>query len=300
MIPGTPRDTELRDYVAVLRRQIRVVVITVVIALTVAAAWVLRESTVYRATTEVLIEPRASELIFPQTKLGRATGPERVQTEIGVMRSGSVVDAVTEVLHHRPRVEIVERGQTDIIAISAEGASAAEAAHVANTFVANYIEMQNESQINSLFDAATQVQRQLDRTAAEMQALDDPLHDLDAQIQAATTDATRQQLQAQRDTLAAQVASDRASLTKRKDFDVYQLGRLDLARRLTKTGGAQIISRAKLPANPVRPRPVRDIIAGLLVGLLVGVALAFVRDRLAHTNETEEILDLATGTERLS
>jgi branched-chain amino acid transport system permease protein len=39
---------------------------------------------------------------------------------------------------------------------------------------------------------------------------------------------------------------------------------------------------------------------GALVGLLVGVALAFVRDRLAHTNETEEILDLATGTERLS
>jgi receptor protein-tyrosine kinase len=54
------------------------------------------------------------------------------------------------------------------------------------------------------------------------------------------------------------------------------------------TGDAELIQPADVPESPARPLPVRNGALGLLVGLLLGVAIAVLRDRLDRRIKKEE------------
>lgn len=57
------------------------------------------------------------------------------------------------------------------------------------------------------------------------------------------------------------------------------------------TGDAQLVQAATRPTSPVRPRPARNIALGVIFGLLLGLALAFLRDRLDRRVKNEDQLD---------
>jgi polysaccharide biosynthesis transport protein len=54
------------------------------------------------------------------------------------------------------------------------------------------------------------------------------------------------------------------------------------------TGDAQLIQPAPVPTAAVEPKPVRNIVLGAILGLLVGLGLAFLRDRLDRRLKNEE------------
>ena len=56
------------------------------------------------------------------------------------------------------------------------------------------------------------------------------------------------------------------------------------------TGDAQVVSRAVPPASPVSPDPPRNVALGVIVGLLLGLALAVLRDRLDRRVKNEDEL----------
>lgn len=57
------------------------------------------------------------------------------------------------------------------------------------------------------------------------------------------------------------------------------------------TGDAQLVQRATPPAASVEPRPVRNVVLGLIVGVILGFGLAFLRDRLDRRLKNEESLE---------
>lgn len=62
------------------------------------------------------------------------------------------------------------------------------------------------------------------------------------------------------------------------------------------TGDAELIQRAEVPESPARPLPVRNGALGLMVGLLLGVAIAVLRDRLdRRIKKEDEIRTLLPG-----
>ena len=63
------------------------------------------------------------------------------------------------------------------------------------------------------------------------------------------------------------------------------------------TPDARVIveQRATIPSRPAIPRPKRNIAGGLFLGLLAGVGLAFLRDRLDNTVKNRQMLEEITG-----
>jgi succinoglycan biosynthesis transport protein ExoP len=68
-----------------------------------------------------------------------------------------------------------------------------------------------------------------------------------------------------------------------------QLDELELANSLA-TGNASLVQRADAPTDPSSPRVTRNLVLGIVLGGLLGLALAFGRDRFDQTlRSTEEI-----------
>ncbi|MEA2427745.1 MAG: tyrosine-protein kinase [Thermoleophilaceae bacterium] len=57
------------------------------------------------------------------------------------------------------------------------------------------------------------------------------------------------------------------------------------------TGDAQLVQPAVKPSDPVEPKPARNIALGVIVGLLLGLGLAFLRDRLDRRIKGEDQIE---------
>ena len=90
-------------------------------------------------------------------------------------------------------------------------------------------------------------------------------------------------------------------LTREKEVleEVYTLlqTRLQEARILeaVQDASVRVIDLAILPAEPIKPRPMLNILLGLIVGTMMGVGIAFTREYMDETVHTREDVQNATG-----
>jgi capsular exopolysaccharide synthesis family protein len=285
-------ELELRHYLAVVQRRKLTILLAVVAMVGSTLAVSLLQTPVYQATSQVVFKPSSSEQIFaPQSYVA----PARVATEIEVMKSRSVRDAVSAALGAVPTVQISAVAETNVVAITAESTEPAEAARIANVYAETFTETRRAQQVDDLLDAGRQVQAKIDELDRELAELERPLAELDAQIVATVPLVDRQRLQEQRRILQQDIAIQRQTLqSQRADF-ADQRDRLELSTNLTQTGGAQVVSVAEEPTTPVRPKPLRNAALALVAGLVLGVGLALLRDHLDDTVVTKEDVERATG-----
>lgn len=63
-----------------------------------------------------------------------------------------------------------------------------------------------------------------------------------------------------------------------------------------KTNNVRILERAIVPGAPVRPKPVQNLVLGLLMGLGAGIGLAFAIEALDNTLKTQQDVEQFLGT----
>src|SRR5579863_3899390 len=63
-----------------------------------------------------------------------------------------------------------------------------------------------------------------------------------------------------------------------------------------KTNNVRVLERATVPGIPVRPRPVQNLLLGLLLGLGTGIGLAFAIEALDNTLKTQADVEQFLGT----
>ncbi|MFK7917838.1 MAG: polysaccharide biosynthesis tyrosine autokinase [Ilumatobacter sp.] len=255
----------LRDYASVVVRRKWIVIAATLIATVIAVVMSALQTPIYSASSEVLIQPRGQDGLFDDSVTN--LNDRAIQTEIQVLEGQAVRLRVQENLGlDRPPAEVNVRsiGSTDVISVDVRSANANNASILANAYANAYIEIRREQSVEELLSASAEVQSAID--------------DLNTQI----------------DTLADDDPS-RASLVAQAANFNSTLDQLRVDARL-RTGGATIIKDAITPTSPVEPTPARTATLALIVGLLLGLAAAFLIDYL--DDKVRDVEDLEALTSR--
>lgn len=288
-------EVSISEYLAVLRRRWMWIAATIVVLVGLVLARDLRQAPVYRASTQLLLQAKASENIF--LPVNQSPDPTRaVQNELRVINSRVVRQAARQAYGGPIEVTAAAGGDDDIIVISATDTDADEAARKANVYAETYQSARVGALLDDLTAANGVLQQQIDDFQGQIDRVDEPLAAIDAQISAlplGTPEDDPQRLNLE----AARVREEQRTQSRRGELETqlteYQnrLQILQVSERLTTTGGVQILNPAQPPGSPASPTILRDVIQTLLVAGFLGIGLAFLRDQLDDSVRTKADLD---------
>jgi succinoglycan biosynthesis transport protein ExoP len=255
----------LRDYLQIISRRKTLIVLVVLIITIPAVVLALLQTPVYAGRAEILLQPRESESLFDVNGAATRADPNRqIQNEIRILTSQPVRAEVRAKLGSAPKVSAAPIGQTDLIRVTARNSDPARAAQLANAYATAYIDYRRKQAVDDVLAATQQIQGKIG--------------DLQRQI-----DSTP-------------AGSQRDSLVQAQSAFKQKLDQLQVDGAL-KRGGAQLVTPAVTPTSPVAPQPVRSGLLALVLGLVLGLGLAFLREFLDDSVKTKDDLErLAPGT----
>lgn len=275
-------ELDLRAYLGVLRRRWKVIAAVVVIAVAAALGLSLRQDAHYRADSELLIRQSDSATIIGDTPVINATEAERrLNNEVRLFESGTIRDAVAAVYRGPLDPDDVEAtvssDTSDVVTAHVTATDPEAAAELVNQYANTFIEVRRQQRTDELLAVGEEIQTKIDDLDARIAEIRQPLTDLEAQLEANPDNAD---LAAQVDSTEARLANQLAPLQSQQTFYESQIEDLELSADITRSGGAQVLTRAEAPDDPVSPKPIRDAAIALVLGLVLGIGLAFLVDSL--------------------
>ena len=284
-------DTNIGDYLAILRRRWFVILATVVVAVGLVAVLDITTTPTYEASAQLLLQPKQSESIF-QPSAQSADPTRAVQNELKIINSLPVKNAVAKAYGEPIDISAASGGEDDIIILSATDTDPKQAARKVNVYAETYQKERLDAIVADLSQSKTVLQQQINDFQAQIDKLNAPLADLDAKIAATPVDSSEYvQLVQQRDRLNTEISQKRDDLQSQLNDYQQRLQILQLSERLTTTGGIQILNPATVPGSPISPNIVRDLVQAALIGLFVGIGLAFLLEQLDDSVRTASDLE---------
>lgn len=256
----SPRYANLRDYLRVLREHRWTILAITVVAGAIAYGMSIREDPVYESTASIGFQDESQQLAL----LGGSSNVRTPAAQTSQARAATI-----EV------PPVIRRVQTtldsDLSLAQLQGAI--ETSFNDETFLVDATVTWGDAQFSAKLANAF-----VDQAAGYTNA--QTRQDISAAV-----DSTKRQLDGVGKGLADQ--AERAELTG-------QITRLRFL--LSNARVAQVVRTAQVPGAPVSPRPVRNTLLGILLGLVIGIVTAFLRDsldrRLRGSRETQDLLDL--------
>lgn len=297
MYPEHPHNQQsgfdLREYLFVLRRRWLTVVLVmgVVVALGVFSSY--RKTAVYESTANILLQSDAVVGVFGQQSSG---DPERrVQNEAELITSADTIREVEERLGFGASVSATAGGDTDVIEITATSASASRAALIANTYAEAHRDLRQAESLTGLQQAEAELQQKVAEIDTALAANAQQLADLNSQRNdaiaqgnaAAVTDI---------DKAITENQQGRQGIQNERQGYADRIGQLQVQENLAaNVPPLEILSRAAVPGAPISPDHRQDTTIALVIGLLLGVGAAFLREHLDDSVHGPSDLDAATG-----
>jgi polysaccharide biosynthesis transport protein len=252
-----------RTYLQVLRRRKWWVGLIAVLGLAASLAFALTAHKQYSATAQLLVQPSYDP--SGGTLQDQPVTQTDVETELQLVTSAPVQQAVRQRLGSTPTVSASEVGQTNIIAIAATSRVPSEAALIANLYATDFVQYSQGVASRSLAAAEAQLRSQISSVEQQLGSLS-----------GATTSAEASALLNQEAVLKDQLAQMQVS------------GAVD-------TGDVALVTPAQAPASPSSPKPAQDALLGLAAGLALGLGVAFLRESLDDRLTSKEAAEHAGG-----
>ncbi len=253
----------LREYLRLLRRGKWTVILTVVVAVALMAAYIVHKTPIYQATAQLELTPQVSSAVLQanNASINSAASLVDVPTEIQVIESQSVADRVARTVPGAPPVSVSQVGTTNVVNLAVRSPDRVLAASAANAYATEFIASQADASSSALSNAIQVLQA---RTATLQHAV----QSIETQLSKAVGGPQAQSLQSQLSSL------EQTQTVLREEMTVYET-----AAALT-TGGGQVVTAARIPGTPVVPKPAEYLVLALILGLAGGIGLAFLREQL--------------------
>jgi capsular exopolysaccharide synthesis family protein len=268
----TTSESTLRDYIRVLLRRKWLIIVAVAVAVGVAVALSLVSTKIYSAQAQILAESQGA-IFTPDGQV--VSDPTSIATQVEVIKSRPVAIEVAKRLAGRSQlvtaVRVGTQGTTKVININVDSSDPVVARDGATTYAKVYIEQRRTAAVDNIQETGRVLLQRAQQAKAQ-------LDDLDNKI-AKASPAEAQGLRTQRDTIATQ-------------YTLYQqrYDQSGVDAPLTR-GGVQLLQEAVTPTKPITPKPVRNGLLALALGLLVGCGAALLFEYLDDSVKTAEDIE---------
>lgn len=289
---------EFRDYFDVIRRRKWTVACAVATVTAVALLLSFRETKVYRATAEILVDstddPSAGNVV---------TKPD-LTTEVRLLTSAAVRSLAAKQL---PQVGSVSGRSIGLrtMEVSVQDTDPARAAKSVEVYVKAFTDYRHDQMLSRLLGAADEAQAKIDNLGAEVTKLNG---ELNAQLESVqhkyapvAGDSPTAALRRAQDSTREQAAVQDAIRPRRDSFQRQQIlleqTLQDLQIKSQRaTQSLQVITPPSVPSSPIRPKPMQDGVRGFAMGLALGVLLAFLFEYLDDGINTRDDVERAVGS----
>jgi succinoglycan biosynthesis transport protein ExoP len=266
----------LRSQLRALGRRWKMITLLAVTTLALALALTAAQDPTYRASADILLSPTT----FDVQRGGATLTAEEIATQAQVVTSLPVAEMVqddlglTEVPELDDHVTVEALGSSRVLRVTATSQNADEAFDLADSVSSQYLSYRRTNTQRSLTEvASTLTDRQ--------QQLENRIDLLDRELRR-DAGARTGELEAERRNLLSQLGQVTA-----------QLAGLDVT--VSAGAGGDVLTEPKTPEDPVSPRPLLTGILGFLAGLLIGIAVAVLRNRLDEVVHDEEAVQESLG-----
>ena len=257
-------DPTIRGYLRVVRRGRWWVAAFSLLGLGISLALSLTATRQYTAAAQLLVQSVGNVNIATGSNQTVIT-PTDVQTELQLVTSAQVQSQVRAQLGSTPGVSASEVGQTNIIAVTAVSPDSARAAQIANAYARAFVSWSTATSISNLTVAENQLTKQINTIGTEIGKL------------------------------PSSSAAQLSALSNQQAVLKGQLAQLQVAGATASTG-LELVTPATVPTSPSSPKPLENVLLGLIAGLILGIGAAFLRDNLDDTLVTAEAVERVTGS----
>jgi capsular exopolysaccharide synthesis family protein len=264
MTPEPGAGPTLRSYTRlVLRRKWWVTGLTL-LGLAAGVAIPFNQAKQYAATAQILVQSAIGPGALAAAP--QQVTPTEVQTMLQLVTSASVLNAVRQQLGSAPPVQASEVAQTNVINITAISPVPATAARVANSYARQFVGTQQNAALRNATNAEAELKAQIRAAGKQVKAL----------------------------RKAGRSASQVNAVVNQQAVLQVQLSQLEV-NGANATGALSVVTPAGAPAAPSSPKPAQDALLGLIAGLILGLAAAFLRDSLDDAVSSKEAAEHLTG-----
>jgi succinoglycan biosynthesis transport protein ExoP len=302
-------EPDLRSYLGIIARRRWFVIATTLLCVGVAVAASLIPQPRYRVRAQVLTTGVNDPVAMIFGANGQGDLNRQATSQLAFLSSSrmrfEVADAYTGKL---PKSEIFKVGVTSIgskdandtssvVELSLVSTDPVGAATLVNVYANTYVSLRESIDQERLNNTKGRLQALLTQTEQQIDAIDQPVADIDDRIAAGQGDP--QTLIVQRQALVEQLSDQLDPLTSEATRIRTELGDINLGVELSAGGGAEVLSVAGAPDTPVSPNLPLNLAIGLVFGLFLGAALAFVRDYFDDSVKSKEMVEKVTGVTTL-
>jgi tyrosine-protein kinase len=229
--------------------------------LVAALVFSFRQTRIYEGTAQVLVRSFQTASTQPAQPPDLVTEQQLVSTPVVAVRAAKILGT------NRPLQDLLDNLHVDlvstsqILAIRFDDPSAQIAAAGANAFARGYITYRRDQFLRQIQAAESDLNG---RIAAVQQTL----VQIEQKIRKATDPSKQATFSAQRDSFLARLGVLQDQLDSLQGTTVIQ------------QGGAELVELATAPTSPASPNHIKTGILALVAGLVVGLGLAFLQERL--------------------
>lgn len=269
-------DVDLRALLATLRRRVWVIVACVVVFAAGAFVASARQPDLYAATSQVRVTDPNADAVF--TGIQIKSDPKReVNTQILVIQSSSIRTCADAALGEQAdaleNLIVSGKGETDILLIRAASRSPQVAVDASNAVATCYVDAKRTALVSEFQQRAVELRRKSADLGETMSAID-------AEIAADPASPNVALLRSEK----AGLQDQQQELDQRADEAEVEAA--------VRGGNVELVDEAELPRRPFTPTPARDALLAGALGLLVGLGLAFLLERLDDKVRVEDVDDL--------